>query len=194
MTRPSSHEVSRMLQSWRNGDQSALAELIPLVQGELQRLAHRYMAREHSGQTMPTAALVNEVYIRLVGARQIDWRDRAHFFGVCAKLMRRVLVDAARSRHYQKRGGGLKKVTLDEALCVSPQPDRNLVKLDDALAALASFDPRKAKVVELRFFGGLDLDETAQVLNVSRDTVKREWRLAKVWLLCEMTGENQDAP
>jgi len=182
-----------MLQSWRNGDQSALAELMPLVQEELQRMAHHYLAREHGGQTMQTAALVNEVYIRLVGASQIDWQNRAHFFAVCANLMRRVLVDAARSRHYQKRAGGFKKVTLDEALCVSPQPDPNLVKLDDALQALAAFDPRKAKVVELRFFGGLNLDETAHVLNVSRDTVKRDWRLAKVWLLCEMTGENQDA-
>lgn len=194
MAQPSPHEVSRLLQSWRDGDQSALAELMPLVHEELHRLAHRYMAREQRHQTVQTTALVNEVYIRLVGASRIDWQGRTHFLAICANLMRRILVDAARSRGYQKHAGNLEKVSLDEALYVSPRPDPNLVRLDDALQTLATFDPRKARVVELRFFAGLDLEETAEVLNVSRDTVKRDWRLAKVWLLCEMTGENQDAP
>ena len=194
VTRPSCHEVSRLLQAWRGGDQSALEELLPLVHEELHRLAHRYMAREHRAQTLQTTALVNEVYIRLAGAKQIDWRDRTHFFAICANLIRRILVDAARSRGFQKRGGDRIKLSIDEALYVSPGPDPDLVKLDDALQALTEFDPRKAKVVELRFFGGLDLDETAEALNVSRDTVKRDWRLAKAWLLCEIAGEGQHAP
>jgi RNA polymerase sigma-70 factor, ECF subfamily len=191
---PSPQEVSRLLHSWRGGDRKALDELVPLVQRELHRLAQRYLAREHRPQTLQTTALVNEVYLRLIGDHQIDWQDRTHFFAICANLMRRILVDFARSRGYQKRAGDNHKVPLDEARCLTPKPDPSLVALDDALQTLAEFDERKAKVVELRFFGGLDLDETAEVLQVSRDTVKRDWRLAKIWLLDEMTGDNRHAP
>ena len=177
-----------MLQAWRGGDQEALDKLVPLVHQELHRLAHCYMTRERADHTLQTTALVNEAYLRLVGAKKIDWQDRAHFFAIAANLMRRILVDFARARGYRKRGGDRKEVSLDEALLVSPDVDPDLVKIDDALQALAEFDPRKAKVVELRFFGGLDLDETAEVLKVSRDTVKRDWRLARVWMYSEMTG------
>jgi RNA polymerase sigma-70 factor (ECF subfamily) len=194
VTRSSPREVSLLLRAWRDGDQAALDRLMPLVQGELHRLAHCYMARERPDHTLQTTALVNEAYVRLIGANRIDWRDRAHFFAISSNLMRRILVDCARSRGYQKRGGEMKKVSLDQALFVSPEQHPDLVKLDDALKALAEFDPRQAKIVELRFFGGLDLDETAEVLQVSRDTVKRDWRLAKVWLLCEMTGESGHGP
>jgi RNA polymerase sigma factor (TIGR02999 family) len=180
--------VSLLLQAWRGGDQAALEKLIPLVHQELRRLAHCYMTRERVDHTLQTTALVNEAYLRLVGANRIDWKDRAHFFAIAASLMRRILVDFARSRHSRKRIGRRKVVPIDEALLVSPNPDPDLVKLDDALKALAELDPRKARVVELRFFGGLDLDETAEVLRVSRDTVKRDWRLARAWMYGEMTG------
>jgi RNA polymerase sigma factor (TIGR02999 family) len=144
------------------------------------------MAREHPGHTLQTTALVNEAYLRLINARQVGWQNRTHFFAVSAQLMRRILVDFARSRNYLKRGGGAQKVTLDEALVVSREPNHDLVALDDALKALAVTDARKARVVELRFFGGLSAEETAEVLNVSPDTVTRDWRLAKVWLAREM--------
>ncbi len=165
---------------------------MPLVQDELHRLAHRYMVRERGGHTLQTTALINEAYLRLIDAKGIEWRDRAHFFAICANLMRRILVDFARSRGYKKRGGNVKKVPLDEGLFVSPLPDSDLVKIDDALDALAQFDARKARVVELKFFGGLDLDETAEVLKVSRDTVKRDWRLAKVWLFSELRNRGSN--
>jgi RNA polymerase sigma-70 factor, ECF subfamily len=193
VTRSSSREVSLLLQAWRAGDQAALDKLIPLVQQELHRLAHCYMTRERVDHTLQTTALVNEAYIRLIGAKKVDWQDRAHFFAIAANLMRRILVDFARSHGYQKRGGDRMEVSLDEALLGSPAADPDLVKIDDALHALAEFDPRKARVVELRFFGGLDLDETAEVLKVSRDTVKRDWRLARVWMYGEMTGSGGHA-
>jgi len=193
VTRSSPREVSLLLQAWRGGDQEALDRLIPLVHRELHRLAHIYMTRERVDHTLQTTALVNEAYLRLVDANTVDWQGRAHFFAIAANLMRRILVDFARSRGYRKRGGDRKEVSLDEALLVSPDADPDLVKIDDALQALAEFDPRKAKVVELRFFGGLDLDETAEVLKVSRDTVKRDWRLARVWMYSEMTGSNGHA-
>ena len=188
MTRSSPREVSLLLLAWRGGNPEALENLIPLVHQELRRLAHCYMTRERADHTLQTTALVNEAHIRLVGAQRVDWQDRTHFFAIAANLMRRILVDFARSRGYQKRGDYRNKVSLDEALVVSPDSDPDLLKVDDALKALTEFDPRKARVVELRFFGGLDLDETAEVLNVSRDTVKRDWRLARVWLYGEMTG------
>lgn len=193
MTRSSPREISLLLQAWRGGDEAALGTLMPLVYGELHRLAHRYMMHERAGHTLQTTALVNEAYLRLIDAKRVEWQDRTHFFAICASLMRRILVDFARSRGYQKRGGNMRKVSLDESLLVSPEPDVDLVKLDDALNALAEFDPRKAKVVELRFFGGLSEEEVAEVLKVSRDTVKRDWRLAKVWLLEELTvgGHNE---
>jgi RNA polymerase sigma factor (TIGR02999 family) len=181
-----SSEISLLLEAWSRGDQSAFERLVPLVYGELHRLAHRYMAREHAGRTLQTTALVNEAYLRLVDANQIQWQNRAHFFAISAQLMRRILVDFARSRGYQKRGGNLRKVSFDEAMPVAPETDPDLIELDDALSALAAIDPRKAKVVELRFFGGLSVDETAEVLKVSPDTVMRDWRLAKVWLAREL--------
>lgn len=187
MGRPSPGEVSILLHAWRGGDKSALDRLVPLVYGELRRISHRRMARERPGNSFQTTALINEAYIRLVDLGRLEWRDRAHFFAIAARLMRRILVDRARSRAYLKRGGGVQKVSLDEGLMVGPRPALDLVKLDDALKALADFDPRKAKVVELRFFGGLAEHEAAEVLQVSRETVKRDWRMAKMWLLCEMT-------
>jgi len=154
----SPQEISALLRAWSAGDEAALDRLIPLVHEELHRLAHAYMRREREAQTLQTAALVNEAYLRLVGANAVQWQERTHFFGIAAKLMRRILVDFARSRGYQKRGGNLKKVPLDEALQISSEPDVDLVRLDDALNALAEFDPRKARVVELRYFGGLSVE------------------------------------
>jgi RNA polymerase sigma factor (TIGR02999 family) len=185
----STHQITQLLQAWSGGEQEALKKLTPLVYEELHRAAHRYTARERPDHTLQTTALVNEVYLRLVDAREVTWQDRAHFFGVCARLMRRVLTDFARSRGYLKRGGHSPHVPLDEALVVSPQPRADLVALDDALNALAAIDPRKSQVVELRFFGGLSVEETAEVLKVSMETVKRDWGLARVWLLREMRGE-----
>ncbi|MBZ5537061.1 MAG: sigma-70 family RNA polymerase sigma factor [Acidobacteriia bacterium] len=192
MTRSSPQEISLLLQAWRGGDEAALGTLMPLVYDELHRLAHRYMVHERAGHTLQTTALVNEAYLRLVDANRVDWQDRVHFFAICANLMRRILVDFARSRGYQKRGGNVKKVSLEESVLVSPEPGVDLVKLNDALNTLTGFDPRKAKVVELRFFGGLSEEEAAEVLKVSRDTVKRDWRLAKVWLLEELSDEGRD--
>lgn len=187
MTRSSPQEVSLMLRAWRGGDKSALDKLIPLVHDELRRLAHRYMTKEKAGHTLQTTALVNEAYLRLVDLARIEWQDRSHFFAISANLMRRILVDFARSRGYQKRGGDIRKISLDESLLVSPEPGAELIRIDEALAALSEFDARKARVVEMRFFGGMTEDETAEVLHVSRETVKRDWRLARNWLLCELT-------
>jgi RNA polymerase sigma factor (TIGR02999 family) len=189
---PSTHEITELLRARSGGDQEALEKLTPLVYAELRRAAHRYMARERPDDTLQTSALVNEIYVRLVDAQQVNWQDRAHFFGVCARLMRRVLTDFARSRGYLKRGGRSLHVALDESLVVSPEPRADLVALDEALNAFAAIDPRKSQVVELRFFGGLSVEETAEVLKVSPDTVKRDWKLARVWLLGEMAGERSD--
>ena len=189
---PSSKEVTQLLLAWGQGDRSALEELIPLVYDELHKMARRYMNREQAAHTLQTTALVNEAYLRMVDLRKVQWQNRAHFFAVSAQLMRRILVDFARSRNYQKRGGGRRKVSLDEALEVSPEQDADLVLLDEALNALAVLDDRKRRVVELRFFGGLTIEETAHVLEVSPDTVMRDWKMAKVWLLREMTGDARD--
>jgi RNA polymerase sigma factor (TIGR02999 family) len=178
--------VTQLLRAWNNGDQSALEALVPLVEAQLRRLARGYMARERRGHTLQTTALVNETFIRLVGARNVDWQDRAHFLGIAARLMRRVLVDHARLRGVQKRGGGGYNVALDEGMAVSPPADFNLFALDRALSALATVDERKSCVVEMRFFGGMTVEETAAALDVSPDTVKRDWRLAKLWLLREL--------
>ena len=193
MTRSSIRDVSKLLRAWRGGDETALNELMPRVHQELHRLAHLYMRRERVGHTLQTTALVNEAYVRLIDAKKVDWRDRAHFFAIASNLMRRILVDFARKRGYQKRGGKVRKVVLDQELLVSPEQDGDIQKLDETLTALSDFDPRKAKVVEMRFFGGLSVEETAEVLKVSTDTVKRDWRLAKVWLLNEMQsgGKNE---
>jgi len=177
-------EVTQLLLAWRQGEQSALEELIPLVHKELGRLAHRYMGGEREGNSLQTTALVNEAYLRLVDSRRVDWQNRAHFFAVAAQLMRRVLVDFARTRNYQKRGGKVLRVEFDEAWMGSTGQGSDLVvALDDSLEALAKFDLRKSQVVEMRFFGGLSAAETAEVLNVSEDTVLRDWKLAKTWLL-----------
>jgi len=181
-------EVTQLLQAWRGGDQAALDRLIPLIHAELHRLAHHYMLRERVGHTLQTTALVNEAYLRLVDASQVAWENRAHFLAISANLMRRILVDFARSRGYQKRGGNAVKVEFDEARVPSVGRGAEVVALDEALQALAAFDERGAKVVELRFFGGLTEEETGEVLGVSARTVKREWASAKAWLLREMKG------
>lgn len=188
LTAPAPVQVTDLLVAWSGGDPSALEELVPLVHGELRRLARRAMARERGGHTLQTSALVNEAYLRLVDLSRVRWQDRAHFFAMSARLMRRILVDHARSRASRKRGGGARKVSFDEALVVSKEREADLVALDDALHALASVDPRKSQVVELRFFGGLGVDEAAEALHVSPETVARDWRLAKVWLLRELGG------
>ena len=180
-------EVTRLLLAWNEGDENALEKLVPLVYQELRRLAKRQMRREHSDHTLQTTALINEAYLRLVDLRNVHWQNRAHFFALCARLMRRILVDLARSRHYAKRGGGAQPVELDESLVVSPAHSTDLVAVDDALKALAKVDARKAQVVELRFFGGLTVEEAAEVLKVSPETVQRDWKLAKAWLLRELS-------
>jgi len=185
----SPHEVTLLLKDWRRGDQDALDRLIPLVEHELHRLAHRYMVREHAGVTLQTTALVNEAYLRLIDAKQVDWKDRVHFFSISANLMRRILVEFARARSSKKRGGQAHKVEFQDGLIPSPGRDADLVAVDEALERLASFDARAAKVVELRFFGGLSVDETAEALGISDKTVMRDWQLAKVWLLRELKRE-----
>ncbi len=179
-------EITRLLVAWGEGDQSALEELAPLVQAELHRLAHHYMGRERPDHTLQTSALVNEAYIRLIDWKNVQWQNRAHFFGVSAQLMRRILVDFARDRRYLKRGGGELRVTLGEAAAFAVERSADLVALDEALNALAELDQRKAEVVEMRFFGGLSVEEVAEVLKVSKETVMRDWRLSKVWLLREL--------
>jgi len=186
MTGPASHEVTLLLREWCRGDHSALDKLMPLVYDELRRLAHHYMARERGGHTLQTTALVNEAYLRLIDAGQVEWKDRAHFFAISANVMRRILVEIARSRGSRKRGGDVTKVELEDAILPASERTTDLVALDDALKALSVIDPREAKVVELRFFGGLSVGETAEVLGVSEKTVMREWNLAKVWLLREL--------
>jgi RNA polymerase sigma-70 factor, ECF subfamily len=182
----SASEVSRLLKDWGEGDEASLNRLIPLVYEELRKMAHYQMAREKAGHTLQTTALVNEVYLRLLGAAEVSWQDRAHFFALSAQLMRRVLVDHARGRGRAKRGGAIRKLSLEESLAIPVGRDTNIVELDDALNALATVDERKAKMVELRFFGGFSVEETAKLLNVSVSTVMNDWRFAKVWLLREM--------
>ena len=183
---PSPRDVTQWLQAWSEGNQGALEQLAPLVYKELHRLAHRYMAREGPGHPLQTTELVNEVYLRLVDASAVSWHDRAHFFAVCARMMRRTLIDFARARQYQKRSGKAIRVALDNPLGVARQPAVDLVAVDDALNALGNLDPRKSQVVELRFFGGLSVEETAEVLKVSRDTVLRDWKFARTWLRREL--------
>jgi len=179
---PPDANVTDLLLAWHEGDDNALQLLIPLVYDHLHRLARYYMAGEGPGRTLQATALVNEAYVRMVDCNRLPWQNRAQFFGVAAQLMRRILVDSARARGNQKRGGGIHKASLDEALVVSDQPDPNLVAIDDALTDLAAIDPRKAQVVELRFFGGLEEREIAEVLKISVDTVQRDWKTARVWL------------
>jgi RNA polymerase sigma factor (TIGR02999 family) len=183
-----SAEITRLLRAWGGGDQAALSQLAPLVYKELHRIAHRHMQREQPGHTLQTTALLNEAYLRLVDAKDVCWHDRAHFFAVSAQMMRRILVDAAKARLTEKRGGQLPHMNLDEALDASAARSRDLVALDDALVALEKMDPRKAQVVELRFFGGLSVEETAEVLKLSAQSVMRDWKLAKAWLTREVSG------
>ena len=189
MNRTSPQEITRLLQAWSQGDEAALKALTPLVYEELHRIAHRYMGRQPHGHTLQTSALVNEAYLRLVDVNQVNWQNRAHFFAVSAQLMRHILVDFARSRQSQKRGGEAQQVSLGEALEVSAERSADLVALDEALSLLAALDARQARVIELRFFGGLGIEETAEVLKVSEGTVRRDWRMAKAWLLRELTRQ-----
>ena len=182
----SSAELTGLLLAWGQGDSDALDRLMPVVHQELRRIAHRHMAGERSDHTLQTTALVNEAYLRLLGSQKVRWQDRAHFFAVSAQLMRRILVDYARSRNYQKRGAGARPISLVENLDAAPQKGTDLVALDEALEALAVVDERKSKVVELKFFGGLSVEEIAEVLKVSPQTVLRDWKLSKVWLLREL--------
>jgi RNA polymerase sigma-70 factor, ECF subfamily len=181
--------VTALLVAYGQGDNAALARLIPLVHHELHQIARRCMAAERAGHSLQATALVNEAYLRLVDAKEVAWHDRAHFLAVCARVMRHILVDHARARAYQKRGGDAARVTFDEGLAVTDQRSLDFVALDDALQSLATFDERKSRVVELRFFGGLSIDETASVLQVSPSTVMGDWRLAKAWLQREMRGQ-----
>jgi RNA polymerase sigma factor (TIGR02999 family) len=184
-----SQEITQLLLAWNDGDEKALDRLVPLVDNELHRLAHSYMTGERAGHPLQTTALVNEAYLRLIDSSRVRWQNRAHFFAVSARLMRRILVDFARARKKLKRGGDVVQVSLDEATVASREPGADLIALDEALQTLASFDERKSKVVELRFFGGLSVDETAEVLKVSPITVMRDWNLAKLWLLREIAKD-----
>jgi RNA polymerase sigma-70 factor (ECF subfamily) len=186
---PASEEITQLLQGWSEGDEQALEKLTPLLYKELHRMAHRYMRQERPGHTLQTTALINEAYLRLIGWKNIRWQNRAQFFGVSAQLMRKILVDFARSRNYAKRGAGARVVSLEDAPAVGPDRARDILTLDEALHRLAAIDSRKSQIVELRFFGGLSLEETADVLKLSSRTIRREWELAKVWLAREMNAE-----
>ncbi len=190
---PSSNEVTQLLVAWSNGDSSARDALMPLVHDELRRLAHRYMGRERGNHTLQTSALVNEAYLRLIDQKDVHWQNRAHFFGIAAQIMRRILVDYARKRAFAKRGGKMQAVSFDEAMIVSPERAAEVVALDDALNGLAELDQRKSQIIELRFFGGLSIEETAEVLGVSAGTVMRDWTFAKAWLRREITNQNHDS-
>jgi RNA polymerase sigma factor (TIGR02999 family) len=186
---PSPQHVTQLLNDWSGGDQSARDKLMPLVYDELHRLAHRYMKRESPGHTLQTSALVNEAFVKLVDQRNVHWQNRAHFFGIAAQMMRRILVDYARSRSTAKRGGGAAQISLDESLIVSNERNAEIVNVHEALERLAEFDARKSQIVELRFFGGLSIEETAEVLGVSPGTVMRDWTLAKAWLHRELGSD-----
>jgi RNA polymerase sigma factor (TIGR02999 family) len=186
MTTSSSEEVTQLLIAWNNGDKDAMGRLMPLVYRELHHLARRRLRREGAGHTLQTTALVHEAYLRLVGQKEAQWQNRAHFFAIAAQMMRRVLVDYARRRGYAKRGGGAQKVPFDEVPYVSNGKATDIVALDEALTTLAEIDRRKSKMLELRFFGGLSIEETASVLGVSPGTVRRDWTLAKAWLQREI--------
>ena len=185
----SSQQITALLKAWSGGDERARDQLFPAVYEELRRMARRYMRRESPGHTLQTTALVNEAYLRLVDATSVSWQDRAHFFAVSAQIMRRILVDAARARAAAKRGGAAPRVRLDEVPDVSTEPASELVAIDEALNSLSRIDPRKAQVIELRFFGGLSVEETSEVLKISAQSVMRDWKLAKAWMLRELNGQ-----
>ena len=192
MAETPAHDITQLLQAWSEGDERALDKLMPLVYRELHRLAKRFMAHQPPGHTLQTTALVNEAYLRLVDAGKMSFKNRAQFFGVSSQVMRRILVDFARRQGSQKRGGEVQRVSLEESLVVYGERGADLVALDGALQALATFDTRRSRVVELRFFGGLSVEETAEVLRVSPETVMRDWKVAKAWLGREMSGEKRD--
>ena len=184
-------DITELLIRWNNGDQSALEKLLPLVERELHRLAHQYMCREHTGHTLHTTALINETFVRLVDQKRVVWQNRAHFFGIAAKLMRRVLINHARDRHREKRGGHAVQISLSDVVLVSNEKSIELISLDEALDRLAAIDERKSRVVELRYFGGLSVEETAEVLGVSTITVNRDWKMARAWLAREVRRVNE---
>jgi RNA polymerase sigma factor (TIGR02999 family) len=194
MTTTSPHEVTELLLAWGQGDDSALHKLMPIVYDELRRVAHRYMGREREAHVLQTTALVNEAYLRLIDSSRVQWRNRAHFFAISSQLMRRVLVDLARSRDRDKRGGGRIQVTLDEELVGAEHRSADLIALDDALTDLSAADERAGRVVEMRFFGGLGHEEVAEALGVSIETVKRDWRWARAWLLRALSGADRRDP
>jgi RNA polymerase sigma-70 factor (ECF subfamily) len=185
---PGPHQVTTLLKEWSDGDETALEQLMPLVYDELHRLAHQHMRREKRGNVLQTSALINEAYLRLVDEPRVHWQNRAHFFGIAARLMRRILVDEARKRNSAKRGGGAIQVSLNEATSVAQEQAANVVALDDALRSLEAIDSRQSEIVELRFFGGMSIEETAGVLKVSPGTVMRDWTFARAWLRNEMNG------
>jgi len=189
MSQASTHEVTQLLIEWSNGDKAALDKLMPLIHEELRRLARHYMSRERAGHTLQTTALVNEAYVRLVNRKEVHWQNREHFFAIAAQSMRGILVDHARSHAFAKRSGGIRNVTLDEALIVSQERAAEVVALDDALNQLEQIDPQQGRIVELRFFGGLTIEQTAEALHLSPATIKREWKTAKAWLYHELARE-----
>ena len=189
MSSLATENLTGLLIEWRDGDKAALEQLIPLVYDELRRIAHRYVQRERDGHTLQTSALVNEAYVRLAGQENVDWQNRSHFFAVTAQVMRHILIDHARRRRYVKHGGELRQIPLEDAEGMTQQRAAELIALDEALAELAKFDQRKNRVVELRYFGGLSLEETAEVLEISLMTVRRDWRAAKAWLFRRMKSE-----
>ena len=184
---PRQHEITELLAEWRDGNQSALDELYPLVYNELHRLARRYMSRERKGHTLQTTALINEAYVRLVDQKNVQWANRSHFFAISAQIMRRILIDHARRHAYAKRGGGAQQVSLEEAATVTPDQSRELIRLDEALKTLAEMDARRSQVVELRYFGGLNNEEIAGVLKISENTVTRDWNMARAWLYQQLS-------
>jgi RNA polymerase sigma factor (TIGR02999 family) len=190
MTTPASKGVTQLLIAWSDGEEEALEKLVPLVYDELRRIARRYMKREGAGHTLQTTALVNEAYLRLIEQKETKWRNRAHFFAISAQLMRRILVSMARARYADKRGGDARQVSLDEALVISEERAAELVALDEAMDELAALDPRRSRVVELRYFGGLSVEETAEVLKISPETVMRDWKRAKAWLYAELSRKH----
>jgi RNA polymerase sigma factor (TIGR02999 family) len=187
LTRPPQHDITQLLAKWRDGNQSALDELYPLVYDELHRLARRYMSRERKGHTLQTTALINEAYVRLVDQKNVHWANRSHFFAISAQIMRRILIDHARRHLYAKRGGGAQQVSLEEVAAITPNASRELVRLDEALKSLAEMDPRRSQVVELRYFGGLNNEEIAGVLKISANTVTRDWNMARAWLYQQLS-------
>ena len=187
MKSPARHQITELLAEWRDGNQSALDELYPLVYDELHRLARRYMSRERKDHTLQTTALINEAYVRMVDQKNVNWANRSHFFAISAQIMRRILIDHARRHAYAKRGGGAQQVSLEEVAAIAPEQGREMLRLDEALKTLAERDPRRSQVVELRYFGGLNNEEIAGVLHVSENTVTRDWNMARAWLYQQLT-------